>query len=99
MYGHLQVLSTIFCEEISISSLVRRGRDLILQYMGGIGLMSGVLDALPGLGLLLLSVRGILHMGGARESVSTCKLSANRYDIYHCCVYSEKLLILDRGTV
>ena len=75
------------------------GRDLTLQYMGGIGLMSGVLDALPGLGLLLLSVRGILHMGGARESVSTCKLSANRYDIYHCCVYSEKLLILDRGTV
>ena len=29
--------------------------------MGGIGLMSGVLGALPGLGLLLLSVRGALH--------------------------------------
>ena len=27
------------------------------------------------------------------------KLSANLYDIYHCCVYSEKLLIMDRGTV
>jgi len=26
-------------------------------------------------------------------------LSANLYDIYHCCVYSEKLLMLDRGTV
>jgi len=24
--------------------------------------------------------------------------SANLYDIYHCCVYSEKLLIMDRGT-
>ena len=24
-----------------------------------------------------------------------CKL----YDIYHCCVYSEKLLMMDRGTV
>ena len=23
----------------------------------------------------------------------------NLYDIYHCCVYSEKLLIMDRGTV
>ena len=27
------------------------------------------------------------------------KLSANLYDIYHCCVYSEKLLMMVRGTV
>jgi len=27
------------------------------------------------------------------------KLSANLYDIYHCCVPSEKLLMMDRGTV
>ena len=27
------------------------------------------------------------------------KLSANLYDTYHCCVYSEKLLMMDRGTV
>ena len=27
------------------------------------------------------------------------KLSANLYDIYHCCVYSEKLLMMDTGTV
>jgi hypothetical protein len=27
------------------------------------------------------------------------KLSVNMYDIYHCCVYSEKLLMMDRGTV
>jgi len=27
------------------------------------------------------------------------KLSANLYDIYHCCVYSQKLLMMDRGTV
>jgi len=26
-------------------------------------------------------------------------LSTNLYDIYHCCVYSEKLLKVDRGTV
>jgi len=25
--------------------------------------------------------------------------SANLSNIYHCCVYSEKLLIMDRGTV
>jgi hypothetical protein len=40
------------------------GRDLTLQCMGGIGLMSGVLGALPGFGLLLLSMYGVLHMGG-----------------------------------
>jgi hypothetical protein len=27
------------------------------------------------------------------------KLSANLYDIYQCCVYSGKLLVMDRGTV
>jgi len=27
------------------------------------------------------------------------KLSANVYDIYHSCAYSEKLLMIDRGTV
>jgi hypothetical protein len=27
------------------------------------------------------------------------KLSANLYDIYHWCVYSGKLLMMDRGTV
>ena len=27
------------------------------------------------------------------------KLSANLYDIYHCCVYSKELLMMDRGTV
>jgi len=27
------------------------------------------------------------------------KLSANQYDTYHCCVYSEKHLMMDRETV
>jgi len=27
------------------------------------------------------------------------KLSADLYDMYHCCVYSEKLLMMDRRTV
>ena len=27
------------------------------------------------------------------------KLSANLYDIFHCCMYSEELLMMDRGTV
>jgi hypothetical protein len=27
------------------------------------------------------------------------KLSANLYDIYHRCMYSEKILMMDRGTV
>ena len=28
-----------------------------------------------------------------------CKLSTNLCDIYHCCAYSEKLLMMDRGIV
>jgi len=27
------------------------------------------------------------------------KLSANLYDIHHCCLYSEKHMMMDRGTV
>ena len=27
------------------------------------------------------------------------RLSADLYDKYHCCMYSEKLLMMDRGTV
>jgi hypothetical protein len=27
------------------------------------------------------------------------KLSANLYDIYHCCMHGEKLLMMDTGTV
>jgi len=26
------------------------------------------------------------------------RLTANLYDIYHCCVHSEKLLMMDRET-
>jgi len=26
-------------------------------------------------------------------------LSTNLYDVNHCCVYNEKLLMMDRGTV
>ena len=28
-----------------------------------------------------------------------CKLSTNLHDIYHCCVYIEELLMMDKGTV
>ena len=27
------------------------------------------------------------------------KLLANLYDIYHCCVYNERLLMMDKGTI
>jgi len=42
--------------------------------------------------------------GSAAEPNQFCpdparKLPANLYDIYYCCVYSEKLLMMDRGTV
>jgi len=31
------------------------------------------------------------------DPVRSCQ--HNLYDIYHCCVYSEKLLMMDKGTV
>jgi len=34
-----------------------------------------------------------------RILLASCHMSANLYDIYHCCVYSEKLLMIDKGTV
>jgi len=44
---------------------------------------------------------GICNTGllTARELDPARKLSANPYDTQHCCVYSEKLLMMDRGTV
>ena len=37
----------------------------------------------------------------ARLSIISLRASCqhNLYDIYHCCVCSEKLLMMDRGTV
>ena len=35
-------------------------------------------------------------------SIGTCHtglLTADLYDMHHCCVYSKKLLMMDRGTV
>jgi hypothetical protein len=42
-----------------------------------------------------------LHKGIMFHPDSARKLSAKLYDIrvYHCCVYSEKLLMMDSGTV
>jgi len=37
--------------------------------------------------------------GTAVPSWSCSQAVTNLYDIYHCCVYSEKLLMMDRGTV
>ena len=46
---------------------------------------------------------GICHTGlliaCEQDQEPARKLSANLYDIYHCCVYSEKLLMMDRGNV
>ena len=39
-----------------------------------------------------------MHPVGFRPDPAR-KLSANLYDIYHCCVYSEELPMMDRGTV
>ena len=51
----------------------------------------------------LLSIIWSFHCTHRNGVCHTClltarKLSANLYDIYYCCVYSEKLLMMDRGT-
>jgi len=40
-------------------------------------------------------------LAGSRQNHPhpTSKLSAKLYDIHHCYVYSETLLMIDRGTV
>jgi len=47
-----------------------------------------------------------LRSGSVRTTIRTeirpdfaRKMSTNLYEIYHCCVYSEKLLMMDKGTV
>ena len=45
---------------------------------------------------------GSLRAGSGRSQLRpdpARKLPTNLYDIYHFCVYSEKLLMMDRGTV
>jgi hypothetical protein len=37
--------------------------------------------------------------GQDQDGTAARKLSANLYDIYHCCVYSKKHLMMDRGSV
>ena len=47
-----------------------------------------------------------VHLSIIRSLLTACeflpaparKLSANLNDIYHCCVYSEKLLMMEGGT-
>ena len=41
-----------------------------------------------------------LRAGSGRNVlILLASCNCNLYDIYHCCVYSEKLLMMDRGTV
>jgi len=44
---------------------------------------------------------GSLRAGSGRNSflILLASCNSNLYDMYHCCVYSEKLLMVDRGTV
>jgi len=37
--------------------------------------------------------------GDTLRAISLASCQQNLYDIYDCCVYSEKLLVMDRGTV
>jgi hypothetical protein len=39
-----------------------------------------------------------LRAGSGRNQFRPDPAARKLYDIYHCCVYSEKLLMMDRGT-
>jgi len=49
--------------------------------------------------LYLLPAHLTIYVLQAEAFAPARKLSANLYYIYHCCVYGEKLLMMDRGTV
>jgi len=42
---------------------------------------------------------GVLHCTHSSGICHTGLLTGKLYDIYHCCVYNEELLMMDRGTV
>jgi len=44
-------------------------------------------------------VDSLRSAGSGRKWLGSAAGGADLYDIYHCCVYSEKLLMMDRGTV
>jgi len=48
-------------------------------------------------GKFLCPSSGVLHC--TQQLSSILILLTSLYDIYHCCVYSEKLLMMDKGTV
>jgi len=43
---------------------------------------------------MLLDISSVHH-----QEFFAVYTAINLYGIYHCCVYSEKLLMMDRGTV
>jgi hypothetical protein len=60
--------------------------------------------------LTVITVSGFIHVCRCRLKLQdqvdlqfhpdpARKLSINLYNIYHCCVYSEKPLMMDRATV
>jgi hypothetical protein len=54
---------------------------------------------IPFCGQLASSIMMELKDGTKFHPDPASKLSAKRYDVYHCCVYSEKILVMDRGSV
>jgi len=52
-----------------------------------------------GIKTLHVSDSSSVHHQEFRPDPADRKLSANLYDICRCCVYSEILLMMDRGTV
>jgi hypothetical protein len=78
---------------VSTASGICHTVTAICRYRGRVGTGLSVLWVAYATHSKLKPVPTVFHPDPAR------KLSANMYNIYHCCVCSEKLLMMDRGTV
>jgi hypothetical protein len=68
-------------------------RTVPLSIIRGFSLYTAMVYVIQVCGQLTSRIRMEFHYDPA------CELLANLYGIYHCCVYSEKLLTNDRETV
>jgi len=62
---------------------------LFLKFVFGMKLFMFRTIPLTITGVFHCTYSNVIHHTGL---LTACKLSANLYDVYHCCAYSEKLL-------
>ena len=91
------VLSFIFIRNYICNRPYPERRSVILEYFSLIIINMNKMDSLTFRWPCI--VINSYNKTNQTHRFADSKLSANLYDVYHCCVYSEKLLMMDRGTV